>query len=99
METNLENEGPPGRRTSNLLAALRDEDRAQLQGLLPICSCCKKIRNDSSYWERVERCISWHTDAQFSHGICPACLARVIGRKGLNSEGLENVLPGEGCES
>jgi CheY-like chemotaxis protein len=71
----------------------------QLQGLLPICSYCKKIRNDSNYWEQVESYISGHTDAQFSHGICPACLAKVIEREGLNSKGLEDVLPGEGCDS
>jgi len=45
----------------------------QLQGLLPICSYCKKIRDDTNYWERVETYITEHTDAEFSHGICPDC--------------------------
>jgi response regulator RpfG family c-di-GMP phosphodiesterase len=49
-----------------------------LQGLLPICSYCKKIRNDGDYWERVEDYISEHTDAQFSHGICPDCYEKVV---------------------
>ncbi|MEO0248372.1 MAG: response regulator [candidate division WOR-3 bacterium] len=45
----------------------------QLQGLLPICSYCKKIRDDQDYWEQVEDYISKHTEVQFSHGICPDC--------------------------
>jgi len=45
----------------------------QLQGLLPICCYCKKIRNDQNYWEQVESYITKHSDAQFSHGICPDC--------------------------
>ena len=45
----------------------------QLQGLLPICSYCKKIRDDGNYWQQVERYICDHTDAKFSHGICPDC--------------------------
>jgi phosphoserine phosphatase RsbU/P len=45
----------------------------QLSGLLPICSYCKRIRGDQNYWERVESYITEHTDAKFSHGICPEC--------------------------
>ncbi|MCZ6875997.1 MAG: response regulator transcription factor [bacterium] len=45
----------------------------QLGGLLPICSYCKKIRNDHNYWEQVESYITDHSDAQFSHSICPGC--------------------------
>jgi tetratricopeptide (TPR) repeat protein len=44
-----------------------------LSGLLPICAQCKKIRNDSGYWEQLEGYISEHTSATFSHGICPHC--------------------------
>jgi sigma-B regulation protein RsbU (phosphoserine phosphatase) len=51
----------------------------QLQGMLPICSYCKKIRNDQNYWQRVEGYISDHTDVEFSHGICPDCHCRVMG--------------------
>ena len=50
----------------------------QLQGLLPICSYCKKVRDDQNYWQRVEHYISDHIDVQFSHGICPECLDRVM---------------------
>jgi len=45
-----------------------------LSGLLPICSNCKKIRNDSGYWEQLEGYILQHSDATFSHGICPDCM-------------------------
>ena len=45
----------------------------QLQGLLPICSYCKKIRDDQNYWQQVENYISKHSEAQFSHSICPDC--------------------------
>ena len=45
----------------------------QLQGLLPICSYCKKIRDDRNYWRQVEEYISAHSEARFSHGICPPC--------------------------
>ena len=45
----------------------------QLSGLLPICAYCKKVRDDQNYWQRVETYISAHSDARFSHGICPDC--------------------------
>ncbi|HZP47680.1 MAG TPA: response regulator transcription factor [Vicinamibacterales bacterium] len=45
----------------------------QLRGLLPICSYCKRIRGDDQYWQQVEGYIAEHSDAQFSHGICPSC--------------------------
>ena len=50
----------------------------QLKGLLPICSYCKKVRDDRNYWQRVETYIAAHSDARFSHGICPDCWAAVI---------------------
>lgn len=46
----------------------------QLRGLLPICSYCKRIRDDHNYWQRVEVYVAEHTDATFTHGICPTCL-------------------------
>ena len=45
-----------------------------LEGLIPICSHCKKIRDDSGFWGNVEQYISKHTNVDFSHGICPDCL-------------------------
>jgi CheY-like chemotaxis protein len=51
----------------------------QLQGLLPICSYCKRIRDDRNYWQQVEEYVTAHSEAQFSHGICPDCYERVLG--------------------
>jgi phosphoserine phosphatase RsbU/P len=48
----------------------------QLQGLLPICSYCKKVRDDKNYWQQVEAYIAERADVQFSHGICPDCFSR-----------------------
>jgi DNA-binding response OmpR family regulator len=45
----------------------------QLQGLLPICSYCKRIRDDQNYWQQVESYLSRHSEIRFSHGICPEC--------------------------
>jgi phosphoserine phosphatase RsbU/P len=50
----------------------------QLSGLLPICSYCKRIRSDHNYWEQVEGYITQHSNAVFSHGICPECYAIVL---------------------
>jgi hypothetical protein len=44
-----------------------------LSGLIPICSNCKKIRDDSGYWNQLEEYISEHSDTVFSHGLCPEC--------------------------
>jgi CheY-like chemotaxis protein len=44
-----------------------------LQGILPICSYCKKIRNDTNYWQQVESYLASQIDVRFSHGICPEC--------------------------
>jgi phosphoserine phosphatase RsbU/P len=46
----------------------------RLSGLLPICAYCKKIRNSEDYWMQVERYLAEHSEAEFSHGICPDCL-------------------------
>jgi len=46
----------------------------KLKGLLPICSKCKNIRNDEGYWQKVEEYISQHSDADFSHSLCPDCI-------------------------
>jgi PAS domain S-box-containing protein len=48
-----------------------------LRGFLPICSYCKRIRDDENYWQTIEAYLSMHTDALFSHGICPGCLTKV----------------------
>ena len=50
----------------------------QLQGLLPICCYCKSIRDDQNYWHQVETYVKSHSEAEFSHGICPACWEKVV---------------------
>lgn len=49
-----------------------------LQQILPICSYCRKIRDDENYWHTVEDYISHHTDSQFSHSICPSCMKNIV---------------------
>ncbi len=48
-----------------------------LKGLLPMCASCQKIRDDRGYWQRVEEYIRGHSDADFTHGICPDCARRL----------------------
>jgi DNA-binding response OmpR family regulator len=71
-----------GARMVQLQQALADRVRAledalarvtRLQGLLPICGWCKRIRNDQNYWQQVESYIADHSGVRFTHGICPEC--------------------------
>jgi phosphoserine phosphatase RsbU/P len=50
----------------------------QLQGLLPICSYCKMVRDEKDYWQQVDSYISKHADVAFSHSICPTCYDRLV---------------------
>jgi DNA-binding NtrC family response regulator len=52
-----------------------------LRGFLPICANCKKIRDDGGYWTQIETYISKHSEAEFSHGLCPECMVRLYGRE------------------
>jgi PAS domain S-box-containing protein len=52
-------------------------DVKSLSGLLPICSSCKKIRDDKGYWSQVESYIQKHSEATFTHGICPDCIKKL----------------------
>lgn len=67
-------------RTRDLQAAL--DSVRQLQGLLPICAWCKKVRDDQDYWHDVEHYVAAHTEARFSHGICPSCFNKHAGGSG-----------------
>jgi PAS domain S-box-containing protein len=60
-----------------------------LRGLLPICAWCKRIRDDHGYWNQVESYVQEHSEAEFTHGMCPECEARLQGE-------LDETLPGEG---
>jgi phosphoserine phosphatase RsbU/P len=56
----------------------------QLSGLLPICSYCKRIRNDEGHsWQQLEVYLSEHSEAEFSHGVCPECFERAKADLGL----------------
>jgi len=52
----------------------------QLQGLLPICCYCKKIRDDGNYWHQVESYIEEHSGVHFSRGVCPECMEKMKGQ-------------------
>ncbi len=53
-----------------------------LSGMLPICSHCKKIRDDKGYWNQIESYIREHSEAEFSHGMCPECADKLYGNEG-----------------
>ncbi len=57
------------------------ENIKTLQGLIPICSSCKKIRNDQGYWDILESYLQRHSNAQFSHSICPECSDKLYGNE------------------
>ena len=83
VELNSDLERRVQERTAELETANREMSRAlsevkQLNALLPICSYCKKIRDDKDYWQSVEGYISQATNSRFSHGICPECYQKVV---------------------
>ena len=55
---------------------------SRLGGLLPICSSCKKIRDDQGYWNQIETYIATHSQAMFSHSLCPDCMEKLYGKQG-----------------
>ncbi len=59
----------------------------QLKGIIPICSSCKKIRDDEGYWHQVEVYIRDHSEAEFSHGICPVCMKKLYPQYVQNDPG------------
>ncbi len=73
-EVELEREALIGR----LNQALRDVKT--LGGLIPICSSCKKIRDDKGYWNQLESYFEQHSTALFSHSLCPSCMDEIYGR-------------------
>jgi sigma-B regulation protein RsbU (phosphoserine phosphatase) len=67
----------------NLAERIRQLEESQahvkrLQGILPICAYCKKVRNDQNYWQQVESYLADKADVLFSHGICPECLDKAL---------------------
>jgi len=67
---------------SSLVASMRKLETAladlkTLRGIIPICASCKKIRDDTGFWNQVEEYLRDHSEARFSHGICPSCMERL----------------------
>ncbi len=87
--------------SAELLARVRTHIEVKLlRGLLPICSSCKKIRDDEGYWNMLESYIQMHAQVTFSHGICPECLKKLYGdqpwfEKMLNEEDDDSNIEGE----
>ena len=65
---------------ARLLRALREAmaNLKTLRGLLPICACCKRIRDDAGYWQEVENYFQAHAQAEFSHSYCPPCFDKLM---------------------
>ena len=63
------------RKRNALIAQLQKtlQEVKTLRGFLPICAHCRKIRQDSGYWQQIEVYVQEHTDAKFTHGLCPDC--------------------------
>lgn len=64
---------------ARLLAELQEafEKIKTLRGIIPICASCKKIRNDEGYWQQIEVYLLKHSEAEFSHGLCPECIKQL----------------------
>jgi len=79
FNTMIENRKQNEAEREKLIIELRDalSKVKTLSGMLPICSSCKKIRDDKGYWNRIDTYISRHSDAEFSHGICPDCTRKL----------------------
>ncbi|MBF0344456.1 MAG: response regulator [Nitrospirae bacterium] len=73
-------------KTRELEATVRELKKATetiktLKGLIPICAKCKKVRNDSGFWQQIEEYIREHSDAEFTHGFCPDCVEKIKATK------------------
>ena len=71
----IESESRSRREKEEMIAGLRNAlaEIKTLKGIVPICASCKKIRDDKGYWNRLEKYLSEHLAAEFSHGLCPQC--------------------------
>ena len=58
------------------------DDVKTLKGLIPICMQCKSMRDDKGYWQQVDTFVREHSHAEFSHGICPECVTKLLGEAG-----------------
>ena len=60
-----------------LILREKESEIKQLRGMLPICASCKKIRDDKGYWSQIETYIENHSEAEFTHAICPECMRKL----------------------
>lgn len=88
-----------GRRMIEMQDALADkveelreaiEQIRTLRGIVPICGHCKQIRDDTGYWHQLEAYVRDHTEAEFSHGICPQCMRKLYPEFSEDGEGSED---------
>jgi len=72
----------------NLIKSLQEalNEIKTLKGIIPICSYCKSIRDNEGAWDKIEAYLAKHSDAAFSHGICPKCLAKARSEAGLSNK-------------
>ena len=61
-----------------------------LSGFIPICASCKNIRDDAGYWQQIEQYLGKHSDLEFTHGICPACLEKLYPEFAARQRGTGN---------
>lgn len=80
LQKEIEEKRRAGSETERLIKSLRDElsKIKKLDGLLRMCAWCKKIQDDHGYWKQVEAYICEHSDARFTHGICPVCASKLM---------------------
>lgn len=76
LQKDLEEKNESLRKLNRDLQQALDEIKT-LRGIIPICASCKKIRDDNDSWQRIEKYISDHSEAEFSHGICPDCAKKL----------------------
>ena len=84
-------------RQVGMIAELQDaaSQIKTLEGLIPICAWCKKIRTDEGYWQEVDTYITAHSAAEFTHGICPECGTEMRKQfQGLRTNSAKEVCPG-----
>jgi len=82
----------------HLIAELRKalSEVKNLSGLLPICASCKKIRDDRGYWNQVEAYIQKHSEAQFTHSVCPECAQKLYPNLGKSAKIARNITSDKG---
>jgi PleD family two-component response regulator len=91
VRTHLELKRAEAERTK-LIGELQEalQEVRQLRGIIPICARCKKVRDDGGYWQQVEHYISTHSEVEFSHSLCPACIRELYPDLGADVTGEES---------